>query len=230
MQVYTIDITSWTASFRYPNLISGYQPTLDVPPLSTILGLMNAAAGTYLQHEHLQIGYYFQYEQKGVDLETIYQISSKDGRPTNQAKSNVVRREFLFNTFLRLYVTDKSLADWFREPHYQLVLGRMNDLATVLSVSAEPAELQAVPQAQYVKGQTVPFNGHHLAGQIQALPQYFTNTLPRKNLGTQAYSVINHQKAVFAKDLPTFRDFSLPGRDNHKGVDIYFHELSFFNQ
>jgi len=36
MKVFRIDITSWTASFRYPNLISGVQPTLEVPPLSTI--------------------------------------------------------------------------------------------------------------------------------------------------------------------------------------------------
>ena len=51
MEVFKIDITSWTASFRYPNLISGYQPTLEVPPLGTVLGLLNAAAGKYLIHQ-----------------------------------------------------------------------------------------------------------------------------------------------------------------------------------
>ena len=44
MRIYRIEITSWTASFRYPNIISGYQPTLCVPPLSTVLGLINACA------------------------------------------------------------------------------------------------------------------------------------------------------------------------------------------
>ena len=74
MKLYTIDLTSWTASFRYPNLISGFQPTLEVPPISTVLGLINAAAGRYIPHQQLTLGYYFQFETKCVDLETIYQI------------------------------------------------------------------------------------------------------------------------------------------------------------
>jgi len=45
MKVYRIHVTSWTASFRYPNMISGYQPTLSAPPLSTINGLISAAKG-----------------------------------------------------------------------------------------------------------------------------------------------------------------------------------------
>src|ERR1051325_2569432 len=104
MEVYTVDIRSWTASFRYPNLISGIQPTLEVPPLSTVLGMINAAAGNYLEYPKLTIGYYFEYAAKATDLETIYMIDSNKGRPTNNAKSNVIKREFLFDTFLRIYV------------------------------------------------------------------------------------------------------------------------------
>jgi CRISPR-associated protein Cas5t len=64
MEVYRIKLSSWTASFRYPNLISGYQPTLDVPPISTVLGLINAAAGKYVEYSPLLLGYYFEMEQK----------------------------------------------------------------------------------------------------------------------------------------------------------------------
>ena len=82
MKVFRIKITSWTSSFRYPNLISGFQPTLEVPPLSTVLGLIN-----------LQIGYYFEFGSKSIDLETIYQIDSNDkNKATNNAKSNVIQR------------------------------------------------------------------------------------------------------------------------------------------
>ena len=56
MKFYRIEISSWTASFRYPNILSGIQPTLEVPPLSTVLGLINACAGKYLVHEGLNIG------------------------------------------------------------------------------------------------------------------------------------------------------------------------------
>ncbi|MDR3217965.1 MAG: CRISPR-associated protein Cas5, partial [Dysgonamonadaceae bacterium] len=78
MKVFKIDITAWTSSFKYPNLISGFQPTLEVPPLSTVLGLINAAAGKYIQHRKLKIGYYFEFEAKQIDLETIYQIEAHE--------------------------------------------------------------------------------------------------------------------------------------------------------
>ena len=89
MRVYRIEITSWTASFRYPNVISGYQPTLLVPPLSTVLGMINACAGKYLDYKDEEIGYYFEYFAKSEDLETIYQIEAKDGIPKKDVKSNV---------------------------------------------------------------------------------------------------------------------------------------------
>lgn len=221
MEVYKVDITSWTASFRYPNLISGFQPTLEVPPLSTILGLINAAAGSYQNYSKLKIGYYFEYEAKAVDLETIYQVSSKDGKPTNRAKSNIINREFLFNTFLRLYLVDEYLVEFFRQPYYPIVLGRMNDLASVVKI--EKGVLQVVERAEFLKGQIVPFSNNYLAGQIQALPKYFTDSFPRNNIGTEPYSVIGHLSNAFAKGLATYRDELSPNRY----ADIYFHEVDF---
>lgn len=219
--VFTIDITSWTSSFRYPNIISGFQPTLEVPPLSTILGLVNAAAGQYLQHEKLELGYYFQFEGKAVDLETIYQIESNKGRPTNFAKSNVVRREFLFDNFLRIYTDSENLYEYFKQPYFPLVLGRMNDLATVEKLSK--TELIEPKQDSQISGQVVPLSGHFLAGTVQALPVYFTDEIPRNNLGTSAYSVISCKTPTNANNTKVFHDITL----GKKGVDIYFHTLDF---
>lgn len=217
MEVYTIDITSWTASFRYPNLISGFQPTLEVPPISTILGLINAAAGSYQKYEELKIAYYFEYKGKDVDLETIYQISSNNGVPSNNAKSNVIRREFLSDTFLRLYVLDERIAGFFHKPYYSLVLGRMNDLASVVRI--EKRELSSVSEAEKLRGQIIPFLRFNLPGQIQALPKYFTDTFPRNNIGTEAYSIINYKNNLQA-DIGVYHDEELQ-------VDIFFHNLSF---
>ncbi|WP_305952218.1 type I-B CRISPR-associated protein Cas5b [Emticicia oligotrophica] len=221
MEVYKIDITSWTASFRYPNLISGMQPTLEVPPISTILGLINAAAGFYVEHKNLTLGYYFEYETESEDLETIYQISSKDGKPTNDAKSNVITRKFLFNNYLRLYTTDKAIVDYFTQPYYQLVLGRMNDLATVTAISGKE-DLEETSFSTQIRGQIIPFK-YRLAGQLQALPKYFTNEFPRKNLGTEPFSIINYKSNIVGKDITTYRDI-LP---NGKEVDVFFHQLNF---
>jgi CRISPR-associated protein Cas5t len=186
-----------------------------------VLGLINAAAGNYLQHKNLQLGYYFEYEAEGEDLETIYQISSKDGRPTNNAKSNIIYRKFLFNTFLRIYTPDEQIAAYLSQPYYQLVLGRMNDLATVDKVS-EKESLEKIERASEIKGQVIPFR-FHLPGQIQALPQYFTNEFPRKNLGTEPFSVIGYKSKTFGTNVTAFRDV-LP---NGKEVHIYFHQLNF---
>lgn len=220
MEFFRIDITSWTASFRYPNLISGVQPTLEVPPLSTILGLINAAAGKYLNHKNLKIGYFFQYGAKEFDLETIYQITSTSkGFPSNNAKSNIMRRQFLFENQLSIYLEDEILVDYLRAPYYSLLLGRSNDLATIERI--EKVELEKIQNATKVKGQIIPFNDNMLAGKIQALPKYFSNTIPRLNLGTEPYSIIDFR----ARDMPTkltaYRD-----EDQLKdGVDIFFHEI-----
>jgi CRISPR-associated protein Cas5t len=217
MEVFTIDITSWTASFRYPNLISGFQPTLEVPPISTILGLINAAAGSYQKYEELRIAYYFEYKGKDIDLETIYQIASNKGAPSNNVRSNVIRREFLSDTFLRIYVSEEKIVDFFHNPYYSLVLGRMNDLASVVKI--EKRELYSTSKANKLRGQIIPFLKYNLPGQIQALPKYFTDTFPRNNIGTEAYSIINFKNNLQA-DIEVYHD-------EDKQVDLFFHNLNF---
>ena len=100
---YRIKISGWTASFRYPIFISGYQPTLPIPPYSTIYGLISAACGKWITPDNLEIRYVFKSEAKGVDLETIYELS---GKTPLQAKSNVIKREFLLNPQLYLYLKE----------------------------------------------------------------------------------------------------------------------------
>lgn len=221
MKAFRIDISAWTASFRYPNLISGVQPTLDVPPISTVLGLLNAAAGNYLEHQHLEIGYYFQYQMKTFDLETIYQFEDNKGRPSNNTKSNIIQREFLFDVQLSLYLKDEQLVHYLRKPYYDILLGRSGDLAKV-GIPKE-VELNETPKATRIKGQIVPFKGNQLPGKIQALPKYFSNDFPRKNIGTEPYSIIDYTVIDRMTNTLAFTDAS-QGRN---GVDIYFHQLDF---
>lgn len=222
MEAYRVKISSWTSSFRYPNLISGFQPTLEVPPLSTILGLLNAACGSYIDFTGKSIGYYFQYEAKATDLETIYQIEGHKTQnyPLNKAKSNVLNREFLFNCQLYIYLQDDELVEYLRKPYYSLVLGRSGDLASVEEI--EKIELIEIRDSCKIKGQIVPFNGNYLPGEIQALPKYFTNTIPRNNLGTEPYSIISCN----AGDMPTHLNAFADEIDN-KEIHIYMHPLQF---
>ncbi|MCL4481605.1 MAG: type I-B CRISPR-associated protein Cas5b [Bacteroidetes bacterium] len=217
MKAFRIKINSWTSSFRYPNLISGFQPTLEVPPVSTIMGLINAASGKYLENRKIELGYYFDFKIKTIDLETIYQIKANDKNyPDNSVKSNVIQREFLYDCQLFLFLVDEELVLCFRQPAYQLLLGRSGDLAGIESI--KEVELHEVQNAR-ICGQVVPFNGNYLPGQIQALPKYFSNTIPRKNMETEPYSVISYNNPVdsqltgFKPDLEEFNS------------DIFFHKF-----
>lgn len=221
MKAYRIKITSWTSSFRYPNIISGFQPTLLVPPISTVLGIVNACAGEYLFHKEISLGYYFEYGAKAIDLETIYQIEL-DSRnvPKNQVKSNIIRREFLFDTSLYLYLFDYHLVEYFRSPYYSVLLGRSSDLASIEEI--KEVDMEEIKEAEKIKGQIVPFKDNCLPGLIQALPKYFTGSIPRNNIGTEAYSIIPYDAADMPTCLTAYRDSI-----ENKYLDIYIHHLNF---
>lgn len=194
MKVYRIHLSSWTASFRYPNMISAYQPTLTAPPLSTINGLISAAIGDYFVVTTEKIGYVLTYQSKTVDLETIYQM----GQSLSQIKSNVIRREFLSEVELFLYTDSQKIADSFTSPKFQLLLGRSGDLAQVNSIDELQIEEKEV--LSNIKGTIIPFKKHnYLAAPLQALPISFSNTLPRRNIGTQPYFIFDGNRAVLSR-------------------------------
>jgi CRISPR-associated protein Cas5t len=223
MGIHKIEISTWTSSFRYPNYISGFQPTLEVPPLSTVLGLINASAGRYLDYNGEKIGYYFEYGAKGIDVETLYQIdkiNSKNLSSSLKATSNVIKREFLYDCKLTIYTSNEQIKDFLINPIYPLLLGRSSDLAQAQFVGV--ADLQLVENANKIKGQIIPFKGNYLPGIIQPLPQYFTNTRIRKNIGTQPYSVIDFKSKDCVSNLLCYGDVI-----ENKEIHIYFHEIDF---
>ena len=76
MKVIRVHITGWVASFRNPLFISGFQPTLPVPPLSALYGMLTAAKGNWITPHDAAIGFVFQSNGKGVDLETVYEFEN----------------------------------------------------------------------------------------------------------------------------------------------------------
>lgn len=106
---------------------------------------------------------------------------------------------------------------FFCQPVHQLLLGRSGDLASIESI--EEIELTEINNAR-IAGQVIPFNGNYLPGQIQALPKYFSNTIPRKNIGTEPYSVISYNNPINTQ-LTGYRP-SLEEFDS----DIYVHKFS----
>lgn len=182
MKASRILIEGWVTSFRYPAFISGFQPSLPVPPLSTIYGLISAAKGELITPGDLSVGYIFTHRGKAVDLETIYELSGLKG------KSNVIKREFLVDPKLYLYLDDLSYGKYFKNPHYPLLLGRSTDLMTVSQIK----QVNLDERSNVQLGKTIlPLGTEGAYGTIQALPTHFTDTIPRKAMGTKPFIMMN---------------------------------------
>ncbi len=216
MKAYRIILSSWTASFRYPNLISGYQPSLPVPPLSTLYGLISAALGGYCSAYQLALGFVFKFVAQTIEIETIYQFTKKSAPLTT--KSNIIRRQILFDNTLWLYLTDREAARSFLAPHFQLLLGRSNDLATVDNV--DEVELKPLSVLKDLKGTVVPLGPIPLTAPIQALPLGFTEDIPRRNLGTSPFFLLEYDYRQ-PQALPTAGFM-----DEEMGHEIYWHDYT----
>lgn len=220
--MWEIKITSWTSSFRYPSLITALQPTLEVPPPSTVLGLINSAAGKHLDHHKITIGYYFKYGGLAIDLETIYQneIGKGLGKRNYNLKKNVIKRQFLFDNALYMYVDDEQIVEYFQNPHHQLVLGRSNDLATVQHIKR--VNMTENNCSSKIKGQVIPFFPYKLGGVIQPLAEYFNADIPRGAINVKPYSIISHLSNDFKTNITTHSTI-IDGEE----VDVYLHKFNF---
>jgi CRISPR-associated protein Cas5t len=167
MEVLRIKITGVVSSFRNPFFVSGAQPTLEVPPPSTILGIISAVAGRIVRPDEISFGYVFLYKDEGEDLELIYELSLKE---KFKAKSNVIRRDFLTFPELYLYVTNVEYEGYFRKPSFPILLGRTQELAKIEKI--ERVTLVKTSPVRFGKT-VVPIDFKGVSGAIVALPLYF---------------------------------------------------------
>ena len=183
MKFLRVKINGWTASFRYPTFISGFQPTLPVPPLSTIYGLLSSIKGKTVTPKETNLGFIFESEGKTNDLESIYELKGLKGN-----KTNVIKREILYNPELYLYLDNLEFKRYFEKPKYPVLLGRSSDLACI----SEIKEVNLEKRTGVKLGKTIlPFNVNEAFGVIQSLPTHFSEEIPRKAIGTQPWILMN---------------------------------------
>jgi CRISPR-associated protein Cas5t len=146
MRVARVVVQAPVASFRYPFFVIGRQPTFDVPPPSTILGLCASARGAWPDPSAFFFGLHFTFRARAVDLEHAHVTKASGGkthvrvaapggdeRATTEAQVVPAEREFLFGVTMTLYL-DPALGAAFRSPAHTLVLGRSQDLAEVVRI------------------------------------------------------------------------------------------------
>jgi len=199
-----IVLTAYTASFRVPSFV-GHQLTLPVPPLSTIYGLLSAAAGRWVLPDEVEwLAYRCDYESKAMDLEAIYQFDRKDEKAAPMPKlypktRTVLQREFLAMPRLTLYLPPEWEAP-FRKPRYALLLGRTQDVASVESIT--PVTLEPVDEGE-VSGVLLPLelvmnSKNRVGAWLHNLPIAFTAEPYRKLMGMTIFGVVD------AKRRPAF--------------------------
>ncbi len=207
MKTYRVHLQGWMASFRYPIFIAGFQPTLPVPPLSTIYGLISAAKGSLITPDDALVGFVFKSSGKAVDLETIYELSEP-----LKAKSNVCKREVLFEPSLYLYLDKIEYVKAFQKPYYPLLIGRSSELAMVDEIKEVELENKV---GVLLGGTLLPFPMEGVFGPLQALPTHFSDEIPRKAIGTRPFYMIDSFIKYDLTPLPF---------DTEKGWGVWFHK------
>lgn len=200
IQAVRIVMTAYTASFRVPAFV-GHQLTLPVPPLSTIFGLISAAAGRWVMPDEVEwLAYRCIYESKANDLEAIFTVERP--RPTEHARfvtRNVMQREFLSMPNLTLYLPP----EWesaFRHPRYSLLLGRTQDVAGVTSIAL--TKLKPV-NAGTVSGVLLPFElvaFNNISAWLQKLPIAFTDEPQRRPTRMHLFGVVDAHRPAELRD------------------------------
>lgn len=138
MKVLRIEVEAPACSFRYPHFLVGRQLTFDMPPPATIYGHIASALGDFPDALKLRFAYRFTCAGKVDDLETQHIV--RRGKPP---EPQPVRRQFLFDARLTLYLDAPELESFFREPRFSVVLGRSQDLAcysAIETVTLQPAD------------------------------------------------------------------------------------------
>ncbi len=210
-----IVLTSYTASFRVPSFV-GHQLTLPVPPLSTIYGLLSAAAGQWVLPEEVAwLAFRCDYESKATDLEAILTVERK--KQTEDARHvgrNVIHREFLALPHVTLYLPSKWAAPFLR-PRYALLLGRTQDVASVECV--KPVTLEPVGEGE-VSGVLLPLElivQNNTPAWLHNLPIALTDEPHRRLLGMKVFGVVDARRRPARVRAP---DWLV--RDTHDGVVV----------
>jgi len=228
MKLYRVLITAQTASFRYPNFISSNQLSIKAIPYTTIAGVVASATGDDRLVD-FRFSYIFRYQSSYVDLETIYKFEKKGNSVNNKnvVQDPTFKREILFDCYLTLYFEDEKIANAFKSPIFQLLLGRSGDLAQVVEVK----DIEVIKSNKAIlNGTVVPFNEFKSSGEIYAMPKYFDNSnIVREPREVQPFLINDGLGSFLYEPRDKIEQFDMKNWkftkfENEVSVDAYFDE------
>ena len=106
----------------------------------------------------------------------------------------------------------------FLAPHFQLLLGRSNDLAAVDAV--DEIDLEPRTKLSELKGTVVPMGSVPMAAPVQALPIGFSHEIPRRSIGTRPFFLLEYDYEQ-PEVIPAEGFY-----DIQSGCEIYWHDYT----
>jgi CRISPR-associated protein Cas5t len=166
MRALRVVVEAPVCSFRHPHFVIGRQPSFTMPPPSTIFGHVASALGEIPTPDSFRFAYRFTYAGRAKDLEHQHQLIAReparfeaqgsrwDTSAGNPRGVQLGWREVLFDVRLELYLDRPDWQPAFERPAFAVVLGRSQDLATIVDV----AEIELERRDHfYVEDTVLPF-------------------------------------------------------------------------
>lgn len=171
-KVLEIKFSGWTATPRLPFVLSGNALCMPVPPYSLVLGIIGCCLGRFVSPQEVKIGYRYDYDTVGVDIETRRRLQF-DGKKikVHDKGSDAYQREFHVNPRLTVWIDRTDWKEYFENPIGTPALGRSQDLLEINEVAVK--EIISVPEAG-LTGCMVPFDPEYtIPGQLMQLAEAY---------------------------------------------------------
>ncbi|SOE21252.1 CRISPR-associated protein, Cas5t family [Spirosomataceae bacterium TFI 002] len=172
-KVLEIEFEGWTATPRMPYILSGNAVCLPVPTYSMLLGVLGCCLGRTVESSEVSIGFRYEYDTVGKDLEKRQRLEFDGRRVKSHAKgSDAYSREFHTLPKLTVWINKIDWLSYFENPVGTPCLGQSQDLLRIASTKI--LSIEPVDSAE-IYGTLLPFeNTSKIAGQLIQLSESFT--------------------------------------------------------
>jgi CRISPR-associated protein Cas5t len=175
-KVLEIQFSGWTATPRMPFILSGSTEggavCLPTPTYSLVLGIIGCCLGRTVSANEVQIGFHYEYDSLGKDLEKRQRLQIKSGRlKTHSDGGDAYLREFHVMPRLTIWIDRLDWFDNFKYPIGTPALGRSQDILKIESV--KEISVTTVDEA-VISGCMLPFNSTlKIGGQLVQLAEAY---------------------------------------------------------
>ena len=173
-QLLQVKFEGWTATPRMPFILSGNAICLSVPTYSILLGIIGCCLGRIVEPEEVEIGFKYEFESIGNDIETRQRLEFDGKKIKNHSKgSDAYTREFHVLPSLTIWIDRLDWEEYFLYPIGTPSLGRSQDILSIKLKDVQQIEVKSVDEAN-ISGCMVPFSSSFkISGQLIQLAEAF---------------------------------------------------------